>query len=233
MHHWKVPRWATWLCPLVPSLGPFQMSYVYLTCRYLTKAAHRWYGGGGTSSSPAESSSVPRKVQSRSLRSTWASFTSEVRLSADVDAEGVERGKVASFVPWCEPGGVLFKTWIGTWRAQIRVAGNLNLSIKPRTGQIKMFFVNSLRANKQSKTTGHVLYEFLRLHIDRTVLPESSTASVLTPWQADLTAFEFSQTIICPHAVPLAQSSHLLIFLFRKQFFLFFPWGQFLIISSL
>lgn len=63
---------------------------------------------------------------------------------------------------------------------------------------------------------------FCRLHIERTVLPESSTASVLTPLQAELTALEFSQTIICPHAVPLAQSSHLLIFLFRKQFFLFF-----------
>lgn len=57
---------------------------------------------------------------------------------------------------------------------------------------------------------------FCKLHIDRKVLPESSTASVLTPLEVDLTGSEFSQTLIFPHAVPLIQSSHLLIFLFRK-----------------
>lgn len=233
MQHWKVLRWATWLCPLVPSLGPFQLSSVYLTCRYLAKTTHRWYGGEGTCSSPAESNSVPRKVQSRLLRSTWASFTSEVRLSTDVDAEGVGRGKVASFVPWCEPGGVLFDC-IGTWRAQIRVAGNLNLSINPGLDKLKCFLWTVWGQTKQSRTTGPVLYEFL---------PAAY-------WQNGFTRVVHSicahTTTSRPHCIGILTNYHLstrcstrpvlpfAYLLIQKTVFPFFsPWGRFMIISSL
>lgn len=174
MQRWKVPPWATWLCLTGPSLLRFQLSSMCLTWRYLSRTAHWWRGGGETSSSPAGSNSVHKKLQNRSSRIIWASFISEVRLNASVDAKGAVGG-------WGMNDGSPNMCWC--WTA--------NVNMDPW---------------RLTEPRG----------LDRRVLPQWSTASVLTPLHVDLTGSQFSQTLICPHPVPLFYSSHFLIFLFKK-----------------
>lgn len=228
MQHWKVPRWATWLCPLIPSLGPFQLSHRYLTCRY-----HRWwYGGGGTSSSPAESNSVARKLQSRSSRSIWASFISEVRLNAHVDAEGAAGGWGVGGCVQVKRHDVMRLTVSGLGgRPRLRVAGSAHgLSMNPGLDQLKCLWWILWGQTNKKKYRPHFIWIFAGCKLTECFY--QSGPQHLCSRHYKQTSLDWnSHKLICPHAVPLVQFFHLLIFLFRKKFY-FFPFGQFMIRSN-